>query len=916
MYKQQQYDQGVQKIQGYIDNIAGMDVIHDADKTYLQSKLNDLGSKLKTVAAGDFSNQQLVNSVGGMAGQIIKDPSIQNAVYSTAWLKKQNQLIQEDEQKGISNPYNTAEFNEATQKYLNSPVAGQKFTASYFKPRDVWKKLTDVAEKVGVDSNIVKQLFKTDAAGNPITKKVPTFNSKGQKIGEKEEPEWNPIVATEKLKGKDAGKILTAFQNALDAGDYKQLAINGKWSKQNETPQQLKEQIIDNTKDQINFTSAKVEAIKIALYNEQQKNDKDEDKISLLKQQLEGFKKSLTNLTSSRDTNLALIDSNPNDPDYLNKLNSIRSSLYTNNFLHSAAVELSSKDKEIDYSVSPMFTVTMETNRFNREVQQDKIRNAQWQMSHNLAVQVASDKKLQDQIENYYKYGIGTLPPGMQRTDAVKEPIDINKDPFFLKHSVEDALSNSVKELNDINSKLTFKWFKNANPGASDEAIRKAIYNFSSGNKESIDSGSGDINTYTNRFAAKQLEQWKNNPNSVPAEFRGLIAKQDQLLKDVTIQKNRIEAIKSEAYKIAKQEGLDIPSEADIKKVIKPTKVILNNGQTVNLTAADVTDFANLHPETYNSFGILTVDKNQESLKNQAQKRLSLKFGNLFGAINNSLFTTGFPGDGSISYTAGLSPTSPALGPVPLNKEVKDAIQFINKSKYGALAKIESKLYLESGMIKQPISMPIYRGKENRDDVNAKISAIIGSYETGVNETPGFNKEEMQALLLKDGTVAKTTIIPAVNDYEPNKYLLTLTDKTTGTSKSVTISEDNHLFLQGQKFENKPLPNVLKQINMKGTTNLSGTENPNTTWFNADDFKNLKGVDYKITSDLVKDENNPNNLWMKLYLHNPNGTISNITFPTPIPKILPDGTTNQSLDILPLGINDAVIQQIKSKNNQ
>ena len=41
MQKQAQYDQGVQKIQGYIDNIAGMDVVNDADKQYLQSKLTN-----------------------------------------------------------------------------------------------------------------------------------------------------------------------------------------------------------------------------------------------------------------------------------------------------------------------------------------------------------------------------------------------------------------------------------------------------------------------------------------------------------------------------------------------------------------------------------------------------------------------------------------------------------------------------------------------------------------------------------------------------------------------------------------------------------------------------------------------------------------------------------------------------------
>ena len=76
MYKQQKYEEGVQKIQSYIDNVAGMDVIRGVDKQYLQSKLNSLGSKLKTVAAGDFSNFQLVNSVGGMATQIVKDPNV------------------------------------------------------------------------------------------------------------------------------------------------------------------------------------------------------------------------------------------------------------------------------------------------------------------------------------------------------------------------------------------------------------------------------------------------------------------------------------------------------------------------------------------------------------------------------------------------------------------------------------------------------------------------------------------------------------------------------------------------------------------------------------------------------------------------------------------------------------------------
>lgn len=64
MAKQAQYNQGVQKIQNQIDRVAGIEFVKDSHKAMLQSKLNELGSRLKTVAAGDFSNQQLVNSVG------------------------------------------------------------------------------------------------------------------------------------------------------------------------------------------------------------------------------------------------------------------------------------------------------------------------------------------------------------------------------------------------------------------------------------------------------------------------------------------------------------------------------------------------------------------------------------------------------------------------------------------------------------------------------------------------------------------------------------------------------------------------------------------------------------------------------------------------------------------------------------
>ena len=148
MTKQAQYDQGVQKIQNYIDNVAGLDVIHESDKEYLHSKLGQLGNKLKTVAAGDFSNQQLVNSVTGMTGQIAKDPTVQNAVASTAWYKKQKEQLDKDYQAGKSSVANVRDFDRQAEKWLGNKEAGQRFRGRYSPYIDLSKKWNEIIKAV------------------------------------------------------------------------------------------------------------------------------------------------------------------------------------------------------------------------------------------------------------------------------------------------------------------------------------------------------------------------------------------------------------------------------------------------------------------------------------------------------------------------------------------------------------------------------------------------------------------------------------------------------------------------------------------------------------------------------------------------------------------------------------------------
>jgi len=139
MYKQAQYDAGVQKIQSYMDNIAGMDIYNEGDKAYVQSKLDSLGNDLKIVAAGDFSNQQLVNSVGGMATQIVKDANVQNAIATTAQFRKTLARIEKDQADGKAGANNIEDFYAQAKPWMESTEAGVKLKASYSQYRDVIK---------------------------------------------------------------------------------------------------------------------------------------------------------------------------------------------------------------------------------------------------------------------------------------------------------------------------------------------------------------------------------------------------------------------------------------------------------------------------------------------------------------------------------------------------------------------------------------------------------------------------------------------------------------------------------------------------------------------------------------------------------------------------------------------------------
>lgn len=210
MQKQKLYEEGVQKIQTQIDSIAGLDIIKDVDRQYLQSKLDELGNNLRTVAAGDFSNYQLVNSVGGMVKQVGRDESIQNAVSSTSWYRKQAALMEDAVKNGKSSQSNIFDFNEQANAWLNSNQVGEVFRGRYTPYKDT--------RKVAMEA--IKAL-------HPKLKEydIP-FEIKDGKINTKKIAD---AMERYKIEGIDEEQIQQAINASFSPEDWNQIRLDAKY---------------------------------------------------------------------------------------------------------------------------------------------------------------------------------------------------------------------------------------------------------------------------------------------------------------------------------------------------------------------------------------------------------------------------------------------------------------------------------------------------------------------------------------------------------------------------------------------------------------------------------------------------------------------------------------------------------------
>lgn len=292
MEKQQRYDQGIQKIQSQIDQVAGLDVVRDVDKQYLQSKLNELGSKLKTVAAGDFSNYQLVNSVAGMASSVVKDNNVLSSVQATAQYRKEQKFMEESRQKGESAIQNEYDFSRQTNNWLNDSNVGAGFSGRYRKYIDVDKKWLEVMKTLHSD------LLEEDIpyAYNPDgTLNVNETAAAMQRISK---------------EGVSAEKIQNALRSSLSPDELEQLNINGRYQFRNiNDPAQLATLATSRTASAIAQNTKTIEDLQGAL----KLYESDPDKYTKAEQGIKSLQEVNQRLTAQMNDEIEFIKANPEE---------------------------------------------------------------------------------------------------------------------------------------------------------------------------------------------------------------------------------------------------------------------------------------------------------------------------------------------------------------------------------------------------------------------------------------------------------------------------------------------------------------------------------------------------------------------------------------------------------------------------
>ncbi len=832
--KQQQYDQGVQKIQGYIDNIAGMDVVNDADKKYLQSKLNELGSRLKTVAAGDFSNQQLVNSVGGMATQVVKDPLVQNAVYSTANYRKELAKLQKDIDEGKSNPANIDFFNKRANAWLSSDKPGQKFSGSYVPYFDVQKFAKETFDAVKPDGFTMDMVYETDAQGN----------FKLDKLGR---PIYSPVMKRLEQEGRTPQKVKETLEQIFsDARVSQQLDISGQYEYRGYSPEMLSQKINLQKDDLIARYDNQIN--ELALQKGTGKN---------VQAQIDQLELKKNNVRSQYDDLISVAQDNPD---------AIRSLLYKDDVKSRFTTMFGEmKTKE-----------TMMSNpgwESNFKLQKEANDQRRWAISQNWDVYKFNKAQQMEQKKLDMQFLLaqmkGTKGKGEDGLGGDFEPAD-REGNINLVAGFESDLTRAADSFMNASDNFIWNAVLSKVPGnqaeldrmmkqgiGKDEAIKNLIDNTAAKNKETPENFRArwsDKSTvaYNNMTAKERI----NNPDLEDAYQLYKLTRRGY--DDLNVIKNKAE--RDAASKTGKR--------IDLANTLSGIKTVggVVNGKPVTVTPEDFYDIAVYLKGNSSSLGFLN-DKSAREEAKKAEARMEQK--GKKDLLSAALLQYGDAPD----VTTGIIRSAKMIGNLALNRSLVPGVGAIPGIDLSQVNKVVNKLgddfsgtlqakadalrnyYYETPNLKKGI---ITGDTETDKVINDRIARYAANYNTaGKNSSTDFSgfasnvgkKDVVYETLITKGAGEKPIVEVVAYGGEDNKRL-----------GGMTISDEEARRI-GIEVEGLYEPENIRRLKMylqangdqtsKGDPKEKSTYIQGDSYFEKVDFPGLRGSNYDAKANIT-----------------------------------------------------------------
>lgn len=851
MEKQKRYDEGVQKLQSYIDTVAGLEIMRPQDKAYLQSKLNELGNNLRTVAAGDFSNFQLVNSVGGMIGQVGKDKFVQAAVQSTAWDKQQRALMEEDRKKGTLAPENEANYSKKLRSYYESGIKDEygnpiKFNSNYIPHFDVFKFAKETFDAVKPDGMTWDQVYETDANGKP-------------KIDPKTgEPIFSPVMIRMEKEGIFPQKVKdTLDQIFSDPRVSQQLNITGEYNFGGLDSQRLREKLAP----QKQATAAAYEdAInELSLKKNLAKTSTEKDNIQT---QIDKLQNALDNVNSNYAELEKLANTNP---DY------VRGYLYKNDVKERYTSMFGKTVVKQTTMSNPgweaAFKLKQEANEQDRWLKRlqfdDKWKTLEYEQKERLAKRKGA--KL-DADGNIIIGGGGT---GVEQAD---EPSDID-----MLYQLDADYGKAASEFNSSSDNFVWEMVFANNPNnqktlndlmakgnTKDKAIGIILQNSARNNKQSLE----EYLTYWGTSAERAYN--KIAPNDVPPELKDSYKIYKASKRDF----ENMSAIKKKVDEYTEANLGSTVSKQILTTNIKPQKVKLY-GNEYTLSPDDIYDLAVYLRGNQSSVGFLN-DAGARKAAKAAEERIrargneplletvlrqNVTSGGPLGIITMATRTLGTPtrlwrnvSDGIRSRFSGDTEDDVDLSQVMDIYNKIDNDEFTN----GIAKKAE---IIRNVYGKKPnVKMGVLTGDAETDRATLyDLKRFGGAYTTGQKQNMSPDMDKFITSLSNDAKDLnlETQVVMDVNNNPQIEIVSYGTDgKRLG---GMTIQPDEAASIGidvNSLYEPRQVSLLRNYMNVKGNQTSSGDPRDVSTYVQGDayfekpDFVNMQNTPYDIKANV------------------------------------------------------------------